>query len=341
MGAVALALGIAVAGTVEAAPVASAHRPAVVNRDLKVAVIATGLDGNVNPDDIAQLGTGVFVGYQNGIGATGSPAAGTGVTKSTIVEYRDKHVVGSWHVTGKCDGLAGDPATGQILASVNEDGNSSIYTINPITNEVVHFTYNVDPTSLGGGGTDAISVSEGRILISGSNPSAANAPAVYSVALDKTTRVATLTPVFADNATANGPSGPVTLHLTDPDSNAFVPWTSPQYGGDFALVSQADAQVIFVRDPGTAVQTLTQLPIGTNVDDITWVTSTTGSLFMTDNSTNTLYQISGAFTVGTVFVDTASDSGVPGTLSMLNLTTGQVTPIVVGFTSPHGLRFVG
>ena len=340
-GSAVMTLGIIGVGTVAAAPVASAQPRAVAHSGFKVKVIATGLGGNIKPDDVAQLGNNVFVGYQNGVGPTGGAASGTGATKSTIVEYKKKKIVGSWQVSGRCDGLAGNPATGEILASVNEDGNSSIYAINPVTNAVFHLTYNVDPTTLGGGGTDAISVSGGQILISGSNPSTPSAPAVYSVALNETTMVATLTPVFADNATATGPSGPVVLNLTDPDSNAFVPSTSPLFGGDFALVSQADQQVIFVQAPGTAGQTLTQLPIGTNVDDITWVTSTTGALYMTDNTNNTLYQISGAFTVGTVFVDTASDSGVPGTLSTLNLTTGQVTPVVVGFANPHGLRYVG
>src|SRR6202011_153258 len=144
-----------------------------------------------------------------------------------------------------------DAATGEVLATVNEDGNSSMYAIHPSTNQVVHLSYNIDPTTLGGGGTDALSVINGQILISGSNPSSLTAPAVYSASLNETTGVATLTSVFADNATATGPSGPVTLGLTDPDSNAVVPSVSPKYAGYFALVSQADSQVIFVNGPGT------------------------------------------------------------------------------------------
>ncbi|HEY7947419.1 MAG TPA: hypothetical protein VID75_07075, partial [Acidimicrobiales bacterium] len=255
-------------------------------------------------------------------------------------EYQKKKLLASWQVTGKCDGLGADPATGEILATVNEDGNSSLFVINPTTSKVVHFAYNVDPTTLGGGGTDAVSVIGGQILTSGSNPSLLTAPAGYAVTPDAKTKVATLTPLFADNAPATGPSGPVTLGLTDPDSNAVVPALSPEFAGDFALVSQADAEVIFVQNPGTAGQTLTQLPIGTNIDDITWVTSTAGSLYLTDNTSNTVYQITGTFTPGTVFVDTASDSGVPGTVSTLNLTTGQITPVLTGFANPHGLVFV-
>src|SRR5665213_2277927 len=312
------ALSAAALGVVASSPASSAQPVAPAHSGFQVKVLATGVGGNINPDDIAVLGKDVFVGYQNGVGAMGEPASGTGTTTSTIVEYKKKKVVQTWQITGKCDGMGADASTGEILATVNEDGNSSMYAIHPATKRVVHLTYNVDPISLGGGGTDAVSVINGKILISGSNPSSLTAPAVYSASLDETTGVTTLTSVFADNATATGPSGSVTLGLTDPDSNAVVPSVSPKYAGDFALVSQADAQVIFVNGPGTAGQTLTQLP----------------------NSSNTVYQITGTFTPGTIFVDTASDSGVPGTLSTLNLTTGQVTPMVIGFTNPHGLMFI-
>jgi hypothetical protein len=335
------ALGLGLVGATVPAQAAGAHGIHVLGKSpYKVKTLATGLGGNLKPDDSAVLGSNVFVAYQNGVGATGTAATGTGVTFSTIVEYKKKKVVGSWQVTGKCDGLAANAVTGEIIASVNEDGNSSIYTVNPATNAIVHFAYNVDPASLGGGGTDSISVIGSQVFVAGSNPSLTTAPATYSVALNGTTKVATLTPVFADNATAAGPSGTVTLGLTDPDTTAVVPSQSPLYAGDLAVVGQADQQVIFVHNPGASGQTLTQLPIGTNIDGLAWATSSTGSLVMTDNSTNTVYRITGTFAPGTVFVDTASDSGMPGVVGTLNLTTGQITPIITGFTNPHGLSFV-
>ncbi|HMD46284.1 MAG TPA: hypothetical protein VKG43_09000, partial [Acidimicrobiales bacterium] len=208
------------------------------------------------------------------------------------------------------------------------------------TSAVVHLTYNVDPTTLGGGGTDAISVINGNIFISGSNPSAANAPAVYQVALNEVTMVATLTPIFNDNAAATGPSGPVTLALTDPDSNAVVPSSAPMFGGDFVLDSQGDSQLIFVANPGGVGQTLTQVPIGTQVDDVTWASAASGALFLTDNANNEIYRISGTFTPGTVFVSVPNDSGVASFVGTLNLSTGQVTPVAVGFSNPHGMIFV-
>jgi len=305
----------------------------------RFAPLPTGLS---KPDDLALLGRDVFVGYQNGVGSMGEPAAGTGQTQSTIVEYGPHgRQLASWTITGKCDGLGADPATHELIATVNEDGNSSLYTIQPSSGDVDHFTYNVDPVSLGGGGTDAVSVQGGTIYVSGSNPAGASAPAVYAVSLDVGSGFATLTSTFTDDAPANGPSGPVTLALTDPDSNGFVPISVAGVGGDFVLVSQADAQLIFVKDLGSATQTLTQLPIGTNTDDITFVTSHKGSLLLTDNATGQIFAISSNhFTPGTVFVDTAGDSGVPGLVGTVNLTTGQITPIASGFTNPHGMLFV-
>ena len=35
--------------------------------------------------------------------------------------------VGQWNVTGKVDGLTADPNTGTVIATANEDLNSSLY----------------------------------------------------------------------------------------------------------------------------------------------------------------------------------------------------------------------
>ena len=303
-------------------------------------VLATGVHGNVKPDDIAVLGSALFVGFQNGVGSKGEAAKGTGATTSTIVEYVGKRMVKSWSIAGKCDGLGANPSTGNLIATVNEDGSSSMYTIHPATNTVTHYTYNVDPTSLGGGGTDAITVVDGKILISGSAPNTGTAPAVYAVTLDSSTSVATLTTFFKDNASAKSGTTVAPLALTDPDSSTLVPSSSPVFGGDFALNSQGDQKVIFASHVASGHPELTMLPIGAQIDDLTWATSTEGSLYMTDNTTGTIYQITGDFTPGTAFVDTASDSNVPGMIATLNLTTGQLMPVLVGFSNPHGLMFV-
>ena len=83
------------------------------------------------PDDITSLPGHIFVGFQNGVGPQGE-ASPTGDLDSTIVEFDlHGHRVTQWDVTGKCDGLTADPATGQVIATVNEDAHSSLYLIDP------------------------------------------------------------------------------------------------------------------------------------------------------------------------------------------------------------------
>ena len=108
--------------------------------------------------------------------------AASGNLDSTLVEFTPAgSVVKQWDVTGKIDGMGADPATGQVIATVNEDSKSSLYTVSGGT--VTHYTYT--PSSLPHlGGTDAVAVYKGKILISASAPGTAgkapaSAPAVY------------------------------------------------------------------------------------------------------------------------------------------------------------------
>src|SRR5580698_6174953 len=84
-----------------------------------------------DPDDITVLGHHLFVGFQNGVGPQGE-ASTDGNLDSTIVEFTPAgHVVRKWDIVGKCDGLTADTAARVVIATVNEDANSSIYTIAP------------------------------------------------------------------------------------------------------------------------------------------------------------------------------------------------------------------
>ena len=92
-------LGLGLFGAIVPAQAAGSHGIHVLGKSpYKVKTLATGLGGNVKPDDSAVLGDDVFVAYQNGVGSTGAPAPGTGVTASTVVEYKKKKMVGSWQV---------------------------------------------------------------------------------------------------------------------------------------------------------------------------------------------------------------------------------------------------
>jgi len=142
------------------------------------------------PDDITRIGNHLFTGFQNGVGPQGQ-ASTDGNRDSTIVEFTlSGVVVNQWDIRGKCDGLTANTSAGLVVATVNEDAHSSLYTIDPFTSRVVHYSY-YRPLPHHGG-TDAISFSRGLMLISASAPGTTGAaapkpyyPAVYVVTLNQ------------------------------------------------------------------------------------------------------------------------------------------------------------
>lgn len=95
--------------------------------------------------------------------------------------------VRQWDVPGHADGVTADPLTGRVIVTVNEDANSSLFTISARTGHLTHYAYNKPLPHKGG--TDAISIYHGQILISASAPGTTGtapkgAPAVYAVSLN-------------------------------------------------------------------------------------------------------------------------------------------------------------
>jgi len=316
------------------------------------------------PDDITMTGGKLFTGFQNGVGPQGQ-ASTDGNRDSTIVEFAPNGtVIHQWDIRGKCDGLTADPYTGQVIATVNEDANSSLYSIDPWSGQVTHYSYSKPLPHHGG--TDAISFYNGQMLISASAPGTTGAaapnpayPAVYSVSLDAAKHVAFFRALFYDESGATAANGPhfgktVKLALTDPDSNEVVPPSAPRFGGDFMLTSQGDKEQIYVHAAGTRYQHLSVLALSQSVDDTAWATAWHGAFYATDHDGDTVDVIAGTFWPGTVFTAvTPCDAGnAPATcpapgfpanyLGQLNMYTGQITPVKLRGASlhPQGLIFV-
>jgi hypothetical protein len=301
------------------------------------------------PDDLEILGGNLYVGFQNGVGSQGEVST-SGNLDSTLGEFTPAgSLVKQWDVKGKIDGMGVDSATGQVIATVNEDSNSSLYAVSNGT--ITHYTYTPSLPHLGG--TDAVAVYNGKILISASAPGTggkapASAPAVYTVTLNAGTKTAKVAPFFADNATATAVNTgkKTTLALTDPDSNGVVPSSSPTFAGDFVLNSQGDLELIF---SGASGQNLQVLKLGQSVDDIAWATSATGSLYTTDSGVNTVDVLTGTFTPGTVYTavtpcnanSAAATCTTPNSLGTINLKTGKIGTVAVnGPVTPKGMIFV-
>jgi hypothetical protein len=327
-------LGIALVGCATpalAAPLSSAphlviHHYAAVGSETK-------------PDDLTRLGDSIYVAFQNGVGPMGEPAP-SGTTASTIQQYSLTGAPGrSWTVTGKIDGMTADPNSGRILATVNEDGNSSFVTLDPSKNTVKTYTY---AGLTHGGGTDAISIFDRQIVISASAPTVADGPAAYAVKLEQST--AQLTPLFADNASAVAVNGPkagktIALGLTDPDSSRVVPTSSPRFAGSFVLDGQADMHLVFLSDPRHSAGKLSVLSVATPLDDTAFATSSRQTLWLTDPVADQLVSVSGIFSRGEAISTVTPDSG-PSYLATLDLGTGALSPVPgLGTVQPKGLMF--
>ncbi len=326
----------------------------------------TTTEALADPDDITYLNGFIYVGFQNGVGPQGQPSS-SGNVDSTIVKFnaRGKDVA-QWDVVGKCDGLTADPLNGKLIATVNEDANSSVYLIDP-NGSAVQYQYN-DGGIAHGGGTDAIEIYDGIVLISASAPGTsglpapqATYPAVYQVTFDAATQIATLTPLFYDegfateaNVTSPQFGRPVNLYLTDPDSNEDVPLSAARFGGDFMLTSQGDQEQIFVSDAGGANQALSVLQLSASVDDTAWPSDRWGTLYADSTGLDTVDAITGPFETGRPYVavtpcdENSAPATCPGpgypdnSLGKLNPWTGVIRPLQVSGApvEPQGMLFL-
>jgi hypothetical protein len=358
-------------GSMTTSPAAKTPAPTVFTSSVFVNAVGLthqtphGVQPVIGPDDMAYLDGHVFVGFQNGVGSMGEGAT-LGDKDSTIVEFDlQGHKIAQWDVVGKNDGLGADPSTNRLIATVNEDGNSSVYLIYPTAGSTpVHYHYSGPLPH--GGGTDDISVYHGMVLISASAPSstgkAAAHPAVYRVTFDSGTHVASFQGIFSDGANASvantnaATSGHAQqLALTDPDSSELVPASATRFAGDFMLDSQGDLEQIFVHNPGAADQSLSVLKLSGSVDDAAWVSDPSGAIYTTDNVADAIYKITGPFVKGSEFVAvtpcnannapaTCPGPGFPQNyLGQVNPQTGAITHIAVhgvATTAPKGMLFL-
>lgn len=344
------------AGAIAAVGLPAAVAPAAAattatHARLSVRVFANGSATMTQPDDITWLDGTVYTVWQNGVGPSGQPST-TGATASAVVGFSASgHRVATWKVKGHADGLTADAASHRLIVTVNEDGNSSLFTISPLApaaDQVQQYQFNLNPLPHGGG-TDAVSVYRGAILITASAPTIANGAAVYRAQLEAN-GVAVLQPVFFDNSTATvanpgSSSGTqVALALTDPDSNEVVPASSPRFAGDFALDSQGDEQQIYVDGATGATPRLSVLDLSQSVDDTAWATDSDGTLLVTDSVDNEIFAVWGAFDPGTAYVAvTPTDANIPinrpNYLGRLDLRTGEVSQVVTTVQA-KGLLFI-
>jgi hypothetical protein len=110
--------------------------------------------------------------------------------------------------------------------------------------------------------------------------------------------------------------------------------------GDVLLVSQADEEIVFIHQARTKSQSVSHLPVGTQLDDTVYATKGRGYFCVVDQKRNIVYSIAAGMRAGGLYTETPDDSGVRGFVGTVDKKTGGIRPIITGFGSPTGLTFV-
>ncbi len=314
-----------------AAPASAPGMPVAVP-GYSMSVFAGGGTANSHPDALIYANQHLYVAYQNV-----TAKDGTDHKSSTVLAYNASGKVdGSWSVLGHCDGLRMDPATGLLWATSNEDGNPGLVTINTSTNTVTSYQF---PATPHGGGYDDMAFVDGKAFIAASNPTVDKDGINTFAAIDQITLQngqAQLTPVLMGNAPAVDMTSNATAPLNEVDPDSLT----VDNQGNLVLVNQGGNEIVFIGHAGTAQQTVSRIPVGTQLDDTIWTKGGPGRLFITDGKNNTVYVLHTNQPDGTIFTSVPGDSAVAGFVGTVSIATGNVTPIAVGFGSPTGLIYV-
>jgi hypothetical protein len=284
------------------------------------------------PDSIYMGDGSVWVAYQNGADSTGLSGS------STVARYSPTGALqNTWSIAGNVDGLRVDP-NGTVWALQNNDGNSTLTTINPITNATTPYTYDSSYSNVANRGFDDVVFTMGNTFLSETNPASGTDPTVLRLTSglkQPLSVLGILTSTFSGTNLAGG--GMMSDTINDSDSLILRP------NGDLVLTGEADGQLVFIHNPGSSSQsqsflnllTIGGMPINMKVDDSAFNgTATAGYFLLADTGANQVYKI---FVTGLspnmTFVDVGNEFG------WVDPTTGIVTPIFTG-NSPHGLAFV-
>ena len=320
---------------------ASTQTPPQAVKGYSVSVFTKSVTGQyTKPDSNAVLGDHIYIGYGDG-----NEPAGLDGKSNQIVEYdMNGHPNHVFTVVGHNDGLKVNPYTHQLWAMQNEDGNPNLVIIDPETRQQSLYTFAAPPPH--GGGYDDIVFRNGKAYFSASNPALSPnaAPAIVEAKL--TGNSIEVTSALEGNATATDvvTGAPVTLNLQDPDSMTLTP------SNDILLDSQGDSELVLLRRPGKSNQRVLVIPLSSPVgtpqaDDTLFIPSEEGFILMSDTPNDTVYMIRRSeFVPGTAYsaaVGAPDTSGATvGFVGRLDLSSGEITPVVTGFGSPHGMAFV-
>ncbi len=222
-----------------------------------VQTFAVAPKGDSAPDSITTANGTFFVEYGNGADSTGLGGS------STIVQY-DKagHIEHTYTIAGSVDGLKLNPYTGEIWALQNQDGNSTLTLIDPVSHKVTGPLSFANPS--GTRGYDDVVFEGNKVFLSYTNPNGIGDPTLVELLNgDRPSGLLLTSTILTDGVTGfDTVTGKIeTVPQSDPDSLKTAP------NGDLLLTSGADGTIIDIQNPGTANQavsftTITNMPTG-------------------------------------------------------------------------------
>ena len=307
-----------------------------------LSIFAKGTVKYSKPDSIAVDRNTVYVGYGDGNAPDGSDGKNTQIVKYNL-QGKVERVLS---VKGHNDGLKINPVTHDLWALQNEDANPSLVIFDADSNQRTLYTFQAPSDS--GGGYDDIVFRHGKVYLSGSNPSKTPNTGSAIVEAKLEGRTVAVTPVLSVNSPATDvvTGKTVMLNLSDPDSMTLDP------SGDLFLTSQADAQLIVVRNPGNVKrQSVLEIPVTSPygpamVDDTLFTPNADGYILIADKDANTVYRLRrNAFVPGSAYSAAQASDGSTGAttysfVGKLDPEYGLLTPVVTNLGNPGGLAFV-
>ncbi len=296
-------------------------------------IFATAPDSAKSPDSITEGKNSIWVEYGNSAKSDGSAGS------STIVQYDLLGTVqNTYTLPGLADGLKVDPATGDVWALQNQDGNSTITLIDPATNQVsaplsyaAPYAYGADSTR----GYDDVAFIGQKVFLSYTNPvnpgdaviqQLTNGTAPFGSL--QTTDVLRLGDT-GTNLVTGGTNQP--LPVTDPDSLKSLP------DGSLILTGEGDKAFTIVSNPGTTEQSASfvTLPAGSSSpDDVIMPMTASGTFYISNQNDNNVLAVKvTGLNTGDLYASVGS------AVDQIDPKSGTVTPIITGLNAAHGLLF--
>ncbi|WP_136626237.1 hypothetical protein [Bradyrhizobium macuxiense] len=290
------------------------------------------------PDSITTANGTIFVEYGNGADSTGAGGS------STIVQYdKNGKVEHTYTIAGSVDGLKYNPYTGEIWALQNQDGNSTLSLIDPLTHKVTGPLSYADPSTTRG--YDDVVFKGDKVFLSYTNPNGTGDPTLVELLNgDHPSGTLLTATILTDGATGFDTVTGATevVPQSDPDSLKLAP------DGDLIFSSGADGTIIDVQHPGTSSQaveftTIKGIPAAdvgnAGLDDVIKPGATAGTFCLTDTKTGNVYSFhASGLNTNDYYASVASLGG----FGQVDPTTGVFTPLVTGanFSDAHGLIFI-